>query len=56
MMWYLQLFIEWANAMLAQDVVFNAVFVVFALWAATGRLPRERSVLMALVHLILMIS
>lgn len=40
MMWHVQLFIEWAGAMLAQDVVLNAVFAWLALWAAFGRSPR----------------
>lgn len=56
MMWYLQLFIEWANAMLAQDVILNAVFAVLALWAATDRWPRVHAVLTTTVYLILMMS
>jgi hypothetical protein len=55
-MWYLQLFIEWANAMLAQDVVFNAVFAFLALWAASGLWPRVSAVLTALVYLVLMMK
>ena len=56
MLWHIQLFIEWAGAMLAQDVVLNAVFAYLALWAAFGRSPRLCAVMAALVHLILMMS
>ena len=47
MMWYLQLFIEWAGWLLAQDVVHNAVFASLALWAGFGRSPRVCAVLTA---------
>ena len=56
MMWYVQLFIEWVSAMLAQDMALNAVFACLTLWAAFGRSPRVCAVLTALVHLILMMS
>lgn len=56
MMWYVQFFIEWAGAMLAQESVLNAVFACIALWAAFGRSPRACAVLTALVHLILLMS
>ncbi|MFT5742037.1 MAG: hypothetical protein ACI86S_000093 [Paracoccaceae bacterium] len=56
MMWYLQLLIEWAGAMLAQAVFLNAIFACLALLAAFGRSPRVCAVLTALVHLILMMS
>lgn len=56
MMWYVQLFIECVSAMLAQDVVLNAVFACLVLSAAFGRSPRICAVLTALVHLILMMS
>ena len=54
MMWYLQLFIEWAGWLLAQDMVLNAVFACLALWAGFGRSRRVCAVLAALVHLGLM--
>ena len=53
-MWYLQLFIEWAGAMLAQDAGSNVVFACLVLWTAFGRSPRVCAVLTALVHLFLM--
>lgn len=56
MMWHLQLFIEWAGEILAQDVDPNAVFACLALWAGFGRSPRVCAVLTALVHLILVMS
>lgn len=56
MMWYVQLMIDWAGAMLAQDAVLNAVFACLTLWAAFGQSPRVCAVLIALVHLILMMS
>lgn len=56
MMWHIQLFIEWAGTMLAQDLVLNAVFACLALLAAFDRSPRVGAVLTALVHLILMMS
>lgn len=56
MMWYLQLLIEWAGWLLAQDVVHNAMFACLALWAGFGRSPRVCAVLTALVYLILMMS
>ena len=56
MMWYLQLFIEWAGEMLAQDVILNAVLACLVLLATFGPSPRVCAVLTALVHLILMIS
>jgi hypothetical protein len=56
MMWHLQLLIDWASAMLAQDAVLNAVFAVLTLSTAFGRSPRVFVVLTALVHLILMIT
>jgi hypothetical protein len=55
MMWYLQLIVEWAGMMLAQDVVSNAVFACLALWAGFGQSPRVCSVVVALVHLVLMV-
>jgi len=54
-MWYLQLFIDWAGWMLAQEVVLNAVFACLALWAGFGRSPRVCAVLAALVYLLLTI-
>ena len=56
MMWHVQLFIEWVGAMLAQDMVLNAVFACLAVWTAFGRAPRACAVLTALVHLFLMLS
>ncbi len=56
MMWYLQLLIECAGAMLAQDMVLNGVFACLALWGGFGRSPRMCAVLTALVYLILMVS
>ena len=56
MMWYLQLFVEWAGAMPAQDDGLNAVFACLALGAAFGQSPRVCAVLTALVHLILLMS
>ena len=53
MVWYLQLFIEWAGTMLAQDAGLNSMFACLALWAAFGRSPRVCAVLTALVHLFL---
>tara|TARA_R110000744_G_C19347134_1_gene560014 strand:- start:183 stop:350 length:168 start_codon:yes stop_codon:yes gene_type:complete len=53
---YLQLFIEWAGMMLAQDVVLHAVFACLALAAAFERSQRVCAVLTALVYVILMIS
>lgn len=56
MMWYLQLFIEGAGWLLAQEVVVNAMFACLALWAGFGRSPRVCAVLTALVYVILMMS
>ena len=56
MMWYLQLFIEWAGRLSAQDVVLNAMFACLALWAGFGRSRRTCAVLTALVYVLLMIS
>lgn len=56
MMWYLQLFIEWAGTMLAQDVVLNAVFACLAIGATFERSQRACAVLTALVFVILMMS
>lgn len=56
MMWYAQLLIVWASAMLVQDAALNAVFACLLLWSAFGGSPRARAGLTALVHLILMIS
>lgn len=56
MMWYLQLIVEWAGTMLAQDVVFNAVFACLALGSAFGRTQRICAVLAALVYLVLMMT
>ncbi len=56
MLWYVQLMIDWAGAMLAQDAVLNAVFASLTLWSAFGRSPRVCAVLTALVHLILLMS
>ena len=56
MMWYLQLFIEWAGWLLAQEVVVNVMFACLALWAAFGRSPRVCAVLTALVYMLLMMS
>jgi hypothetical protein len=55
-MWYMQLIIEWAGEMLASSMVLNAVFAYLALWAAFGRSPRVCAVLVAIIHLILMLS
>jgi hypothetical protein len=56
MMWYLQLIIEWASWLLAQDVVLNAIFACLALWAAFGRSPRICAVLTALIYVLLMMA
>ena len=56
MMWYLQLFIEWADFLPAKEVVVNAIFACMALWAAFGRSPRVCAVLTALVYVFLMMS
>lgn len=56
MMWHLQLFIECAGVMLAQDMVLNGVFACLALWTGFGRSPRACAVLSALVYLFLMMS
>lgn len=56
MMWYVQLFIEWAGWLLAQEVVVNAMFACLTLWAAFGRSPRVCAVLTALVYVFLMMS
>jgi hypothetical protein len=53
MMWYLQLFIEWAGWLLAQEMVVNAMFASLALWAAFGQSPRMCAVLTALVYMLL---
>lgn len=55
-MWYLQLFIEWAGMMLAQDLVLNTVFACLALAAAFERSQRVCAVLTALVYVILIMS
>ncbi len=56
MMWYLQLFIEWAGWLLAQDLFVNAMFACLVVWAAFGHSPRVCAVLTALVHVLLMMS
>lgn len=56
MMWYLQLFIDRAGWLLAEEVVVNAMFACLALWAAFGRSPRLCAALTALVYVFLMMS
>ncbi len=56
MMWLVQILIEWVSAMLAQDEGLNAAFAVLVLWNAFGRSPRVCAVLIALVHLVLVMS
>ncbi len=56
MMWHVQLFIDCAGAMLAQDMVLNGAFACLALWGGFGRSPRTCAVLTALVYLFLMVS
>jgi hypothetical protein len=55
-MWYLQLVIDWAGMMLAQDVVLNAIFACLALGAAFRQTQRVCAMLTALVYLVLMLS
>ena len=52
MMWYLQLMIDLAGALLAQSAVQNAVWAALALWAGFGRSPRACAVVTALVYLL----
>jgi hypothetical protein len=53
MMWYLQLSIEWAGWLLAQDVAVNAIFACLALWAGFGESPRMCAVLTAVIYALL---
>lgn len=55
MLWYVQLLIDFACAVLAQGLVVNAVFAALALWAGFGRAPRLCALLTALMHLVLML-
>lgn len=56
MMWYLQLMIDWAGALLAQSDVQNAVWAALALWAGFGRSPRVCAVVTALVYLLVTLA
>jgi hypothetical protein len=56
MMWYLQLVIEWAGWLLAQEMFHNAAFACLALWVGFGRSPRVCAVLTALVYCAVMVS
>jgi hypothetical protein len=56
MMWYLQLLIEWAGWLLAQEMFHNAAFACLALWSGFGQQQRACAVLTALVCLAVMLS
>lgn len=56
MMWYLQLVIDWAGWLLAQEMAHNTAFAFLALWTGFGHHPRLCAVLTAVVYLVVMLT